>query len=497
MLEQYEKNSIAQTLTTPQQDTLSEWKATLETQGTDTMLCFDRVLTPSTNGFTYAILLCPELNWAFIQSLYGSASDEAFVLTKIIAAFPTLKGTQMSVAFVKPDDLQLNAEDVGKFVSTLLGTENLTEKTLKTKGVMPVGTADGQLNPKWFSSFGPTAVLQRNEAQLGLKAVPMLLVAKTGLKCVFVDVAASSASLQSSNNVVYIPSQDEAPESIEQANLKLHIFGAILVQGVLENQEDAGKEIYANWNFGLGKIGIQAVHRTVTIDEFYINKVISDDDEAKDHRLMILLEPFDLGSAKSKQYSFAQFPITYCISNLNVVASSIPKKTSTDAIFYIQFKNQIFMINPSSNPSVDSITPFMETEYVFPLKSNDANTIYATVQSSPCQEKAFEFPSTRINDETSQSRMVSFSSFDAPSNLWLVSGTDRTVSTVQVSQTPSFRIASPFVPSAGSTQSWQLGVYYLYVLDVDYEYLNSGIGHDVVVKLTVDYDCIIDTKTPA
>lgn len=228
---------------------------------------FSQKIKPAASGvFKYLILLCPEVDWDFIQSLYVGVGGKQFAFNKLVATLPTLHGRRMtaaSVSFISADKLALKAANVNRLMNELWGLDQTSPGTTiaetnlagSTKGLIELD----ETRLAWFenSSFALSA-FEGDKTTIDLKQVPALVLGESGFKIITLtkgdggdgQVTTSTAASEVQFGIQKAtPSGD--PVTINQTEVPVHLLGAFLVQGTFDSVIDTA--IHLNWNMSLTK----------------------------------------------------------------------------------------------------------------------------------------------------------------------------------------------------------------------------------------------------
>lgn len=244
MLDTYETALIRTAIKTP---TTAALKQLVSSSNSSMQIEFCATLPIETRGTKrYLILLCPELNYDFLAGC--EVADPTFRVTTLKTTLSSLVSDTINtaaLAFVPASNLLLDPTRIPSFVDLVVGEQpTITRKTLGTKnGLFEIGCGEGKLDLSWFVSFGTTNPLLRSNLQARVDTPLTLLIAKDRLTCVVVDVAANKSNLVSSaEEIIYGPStrtESPAPTSIERSALKLHLYGAFLIQTIQTITDDS------------------------------------------------------------------------------------------------------------------------------------------------------------------------------------------------------------------------------------------------------------------
>lgn len=179
------------------------------------------------------ILLCPELNWAFLQSLYSR--NEAFTTRDLWGTLTTLYGpasNATAISFLPAQALEPNESAIDAFVDEILGGTTDSEVDASS-----LASRNGilRLTPErvaWFKHIGETNPLLRPSSQVDLERIPVVGCDETSLRILVVQRSGDAS--QAHSRIVrpwsaVFGSHTAMPSPLRKSTIPLHIYGAFLL----------------------------------------------------------------------------------------------------------------------------------------------------------------------------------------------------------------------------------------------------------------------------
>lgn len=237
---------------------LKSWISSASASAT---LSFHQSLRPSTPGIKrYLVVLCPELNYPFISSLFGGPVGSSFTIKSITASLSSMLGipSDATLSFLEPKNLSVRkSQDINRFLNTMVRISSpLSERDFNA--VLDLDTTHDASGKEYetplsslFEAFGSKNPLLRDLSQNALCSSPILKIPTPNQAVIFNSEIKANRSyfvLSDSENQVYgVPT---SVSELGKSDFGFHILGAFLIQFPIPEVE-AATALILNWNLCL------------------------------------------------------------------------------------------------------------------------------------------------------------------------------------------------------------------------------------------------------
>lgn len=409
---------------------------------------FSETITPTNAMASYLIILCPELNYRFLELLQDERN--LFSQTFISAAIPTLSSRESNafcVSFIQSKNLEFEfgpftGDDLNALIRLLvpISKSEFEDLSLEEYASIPglVETSetdeDGKANLNWFKTFGPHQSILRpfNLSPNGWDSIPVVQLGLSEMDTPVIQLYTDCSVQKAWYSQL---------KRIRLDQIEFHLLGAFLIQPITPSLSP----LTVSWNYTISKFDLYQTHR------IEIPVVLGREGDGigseRTQACLVLLEPFPLNESLRYPLSEKRFHSTAGRITCSVQA---PSDSELDTV---QSLVGVFKPKRIQTAQTTGLDGFLETgRYVVgPQTELETNAFFTTIGSSSVQNKAIPLNGGPISVKES---------FDDHVPVWSLSGRGKgNALKLLSSATNSFFLPKVFVPGLNeSSAEWEVKI---------------------------------------